>query len=342
MISTKEAHPPVKTLVVVRTGASKVEITSPAKRGNWICKSLTDGSRSGQFGIGTRALSAVKRMNRTNKVLLRMDGNATCSPCNVRGISRSPKRFSNAIFNPKMAMMRAMPNSAPKPVILRMVRDKLAKRAHLLFRFIILSLLCGLVFGGTAARAHAENPPASSVGPGLTFAIADFDGDRRPDFANIQAGQNRLGSSDYSIQLYLSEVGRQSIYLVAPVGGLLIEARDVDGDHSIDLVVSTAWRKQPVAIFLNNGHGTFSRAALAAFPGAFSECQTNLAAASNPMTDAIGVSPQPGVGICPDESESGIDRSPANLIFVLSAGFPLDSFLTSHAGRAPPSEVRHS
>jgi|BogFormECP03_OM2_1039629.scaffolds.fasta_scaffold16260_1 hypothetical protein len=95
MISTKEAHPPVKTLVVVRTGASKVEITSPAKRGNWICKSLTDGSRSRQFGIGTRALGAVKRMNRTNEVLLRIDGNAMCSLCHVRGISRSPE---NLIF----------------------------------------------------------------------------------------------------------------------------------------------------------------------------------------------------------------------------------------------------
>jgi hypothetical protein len=239
-------------------------------------------------------------------------------------------------------MIRVMSNFAQKPAILRTVRDKLTKRAHLLFRLIISSLFFGLVFGGTAARARAENPPASSLGPGLTFAIADFDGDRRPDFANIQAGQNRSEGSDYSIQIYLSQVERQSINLVAPVGGLLIEARDVDGDHSIDLVVSTAWRKQPVAIFLNNGHGTFSRAALAAFPGAFSECQTKLAPASNPATDAIGISRQPGAGICADENDSGIDRSPENLIFVLSAGFPLDSFLTSHAGRAPPSEVHHS
>jgi hypothetical protein len=239
-------------------------------------------------------------------------------------------------------MIRVVSNLARRFGVPSRVRNRPAKRQRLPFRFIILSLFCGLVFGGMAARAHAGNPPASSLGPGLTFAIADFDGDRHPDFANIQAGQNRSGSSDYSIQIYLSEVERQSINLVAPVGGLRIEARDVDGDHSIDLVVSTAWRKQPVAIFLNDGHGTFSRAELAAFPGAFSECQTNLASASNLTTDAIGISPQPGAGICRDENDSGIDRSPENLIFVLSAGFPLDSFLTSHAGRAPPSEVHHS
>jgi hypothetical protein len=198
------------------------------------------------------------------------------------------------------------------------------------------------VLGATAARASAENPPVASLGPGLTFAIADFDGDRRPDFASVQAGQNRSGSSDYSIQIYLSQVGRQSIDLVAPVGGLLIEARDVDGNHSIDLVVSTAWRKQPVAIFLNDGHGTFSRAEVAAFPGAFSKCRTNVASAANPAADALGISPQPGGGICADENDSEFDRSPASLILVLSAGFPPDSFQTSHSGRAPPSKVSHS
>jgi hypothetical protein len=198
------------------------------------------------------------------------------------------------------------------------------------------------VFGATAPQAYAENPPAASLGPGLSFAIADFDCDRLPDFASVQARQNRGGSSDYSIQIYLSEVGRQSIPINGPVGGLLIEARDVDGDHSIDLVVSTAVRRQPVAIFLNDGHGTFSRAAVAAFPRAFRECESNLVPGPNPATDALGISPQPGAGICPDESDSGIDRSPARLILVLSAGFPLDSFLTSHSGRAPPSEVHHS
>ena len=239
-------------------------------------------------------------------------------------------------------MIRVVDNFARKLGLPSMLWDGFAKRPHLLFRFVVLLLYFGLVHGGTPARAYAEDRPATSLGPGLTFAFADFDGDRRPDFASVQARQNKCGSSDYSIQINLSEVGRQSIHLVAPVGGLLIEARDVDGDHSIDLVVSTAWRRQPVAIFLNDGHGIFSRAELAAFPEAFRECETNLVSGSNPATDALGISPRPGAGICPDENDSGIDRSPASLILVLSAGFPPDSFLTSHSGRAPPSEVHDS
>jgi hypothetical protein len=239
-------------------------------------------------------------------------------------------------------MIRVVHNLARKVGILTTVTHALARRPRSFSRLVILFLLFGLVRGGTAARAYVEDPPATSFGPGLTFAIADFDGDRRPDFASIQAKQNRCGSSDYSIQINLSELGRQSIHLVAPVGGLLIEARDIDGDHTIDLVVSTAWRRQPVAIFLNDGHGTFSRAELAAFPKAFSECETNLVSGPNPATDALGISPQPGAGICPEENDSELGPSPASLTLASSVGFPPDSFLTSHSGRAPPSEVHHS
>jgi hypothetical protein len=221
-----------------------------------------------------------------------------------------------------------------------MAKGRLANRRYRLLRFVIAALFFGLVLGATPARARAEYSPATSLGPGLSFAFADFDGDRRLDFASIETKQDTPGGSDYSIQIDLSDVGRKSIQLVGPVGGLLLEARDVDGDRTVDLVVSTAWRKQPVAIFLNDGHGSFSRAEVAAYPAAFSECETEFVSTSNPATDALGVSPQAGAGIFPEENDSEIDRSPASLILFLSAGFPSDSSLTSHSGRAPPSEVR--
>lgn len=231
-------------------------------------------------------------------------------------------------------MLKPVDNLARKLGLLSMVGN--------LLRLVFSLLFLGLVCSGTLKRAYADNSPATPPGPGLTFAIADFDGDRRPDFASIQAGQNSRGSSDYSIELNLSEVGRQSIDLVAPTGGLLIEARDVDGDNLVDLVVSTAWRRRPVAIFLNDGHGTFSRAETSAFPKAFSECSTNLVSGPVPATDALGISSQTGPGICPDENDSALDRSPTNLILVLSAGFPSDFFQTSQSGRAPPSEAHDS
>lgn len=210
-----------------------------------------------------------------------------------------------------------------------------------LFLWISLLVLFGLADRSTAGAADIQSGHVTSVGPGPQFAIADFDGDVRPDFASIQAGSNSSGTTNYWVQLQLSAVGRQSIRLVAPSGGLQIEARDVNGDHAVDLVLSTAWRGQPVAVFLNDGHGSFSRFEPTVFPGAFTESTTTWTSTSEQTTDAVGVPPQSSVGIWPEAR--GFPRAPSQegSIRPSNGGFLLSSSLISHAGRAPPSELPH-
>jgi len=230
------------------------------------------------------------------------------------------------------------------------IRLKFGRRADLrdnpralrsFFLLISLMFLFGLSGRTTMEAADIQGGPVSSVTAGPQFAIADFDGDSRPDLASIQVGQDTSGRSSYWIQLQLSKLGRQSIQLFAPAGGLVIEARDVNGDHAIDLVLATAWFRQPVAILLNDGHGRFSRVEPTAFPGAFSESKTNWVCVTNLATDAVDVPPASGAGICSKEKDSPHDRSPAGLIPPTSAGFPVSLFVVSRAGRAPPSEVPH-
>lgn len=209
-----------------------------------------------------------------------------------------------------------------------------------LFLWISLLWLFGCFAGrSTAEAAELKSRPIASIGPGTQFAIADFDGDLRPDFASIEGGTNVSGSANYWIELQLTSIGRQSIQLVAPAGGLLIQARDVNGDHAIDLVFTTAWFGQPVAIFLNDGRGGFSRAEPDAYPGAFSESKTNWISTTDLATDAVGVPSQSGAGICAEESNALHDRSPAGLVPPPRPGFPVSPFLVSHAGRAPPIEA---
>jgi hypothetical protein len=219
------------------------------------------------------------------------------------------------------------------------LRHSLAVRRHLLLRSLVLLLFFGFVGGIAAARANASNPPAVSIGPGPQVAISDFDGDRHPDTASIQAGPSGPGRTDYWIQLELSATGRQFIRLAAPAGGLQIEARDVNGDHAVDLVLTTAWFRQPVAILLNDGHGGFSRVEPTAFPGAFSESDTNCFSIANLAMDAVGVPPQPGAGICPESGAPTRLPSRKDSIAPLRAGFLASPYLMSHAARAPPSEV---
>jgi len=229
---------------------------------------------------------------------------------------------------------------APNLELLAVPTGRLASRCNFLFRPLVFVFLV-LVGGSAATRADASNPPTVSIGPGPQFAISDFDGDRQPDTARIQAGPSVPGHTDYWIQLELSATGRQFIRLAAPAGGLQIEARDVNGDHAVDLVLTTAWFRQPVAILLNDGHGGFSRVEPAAFPRAFSESTTNWFSVINLAMDAVGLPPQSRAGICSQTRVPTRFRRHTGSAAPLSAGFLTSPYLMSHAGRAPPSEVSY-
>jgi hypothetical protein len=216
-------------------------------------------------------------------------------------------------------------------------------------RFPRISFLCiasllafGIAGASATEAADIRSALVSSVGRAPQFAIADFDGDLRPDFATVRSELNNFGTTDYWIQLQLTATGRQSIRVVGPLGGLRIEARDVNGDHAVDLVLSTRWRKEPLAILLNDGHGNFLQADPASFPEAFSESETNLQSSANQKIDGVGVPPRSRSALCLKTRILAHLRQGADLILVLHAGFPLSSFVISHAGRAPPSEVHHN
>src|SRR5260370_11886193 len=222
-------------------------------------------------------------------------------------------------------------NFAPKFGLLTILWESLATRRYLLFRSLILSLFLGLVGGSAAASVDVQN-----------FAIADLDGDVRPDSARIQAELNSSGTTHYWIQLQLSALGRQSIHLVAPAGGLLIEARDVNGDQAIDLVLSTAWFRQPVAIFLNDGHGSFSRVEATAFTGAFTTSKNSLASTASRIKDATAVLPSrdPTKNCSNGSKISSLRNVTGVLAPSASRNLPF-SAVVSFLGRAPPYFVFH-
>ena len=208
----------------------------------------------------------------------------------------------------------------------------------LVWRFLCLLFLAGLV-ARAAVGADVQSEPVSSVGPGVPCAVADFDGDLRPDLAGVQIGRSDVSRTDYWIQLQLSAAGRQTILVVAPAGGLQIAARDVNGDHAVDLVLTTAWLSEPVAIFLNDGHGSFSRVDPTDFPGAFRESKTSWGSSTHQEPDAFGVPPQSRAGIYSASARRPHVGSHVTVIPRPRVGHPLSSSLDCHAGRAPPSEA---
>jgi hypothetical protein len=209
-----------------------------------------------------------------------------------------------------------------------------------LCRFLCLLLFAGFI--GTAAAADAPRAPAARLGPGLSFSLADFDGDSRPDLASVQAGKSDSLRTDYWIQLQLSASGRQTFRIVAPLGGLQIASRDVNGDNAPDLVLTTAWLGQPVAILLNDGHGNFSQVQPAAFPEAFSESRTGWSCPSGHATDAVGVPPQFREEVSSLAELFSYPSIQSLLAAASDSQFSTGPLVISHQGRAPPYEAPHS
>lgn len=210
--------------------------------------------------------------------------------------------------------------------------------AGLLRGFLALFLLAGALTS-VAAGGDVPKPSTISVAPGLPFAVADFDGDHRPDLVGVQGGQSGLSHTNYSIQLQLSAVGRQTILIVAPAGGLQISARDVNGDQIPDLILTTAWLRQPVAIFINDGHGGFTRVEPSAFPEAFRESQTGWDSSTDRIPDSVAIPPSSSSGIYHTQTRLPHAERPTSTVAPSSRGFLPSLFLISSPGRAPPSAV---
>ena len=216
-----------------------------------------------------------------------------------------------------------------------------AVRSHLSLLFLAFFFEFGLSGLGVAAAKDAtgQGRPSVGVGPGLSFAIADFDGDRRADLVSVEGHQLGSASRDYSIRLQLTADGRQAIRVVAPSGGLQIEARDVNGDRAVDLVLITVWFKRPVAILLNDGRGRFSYAEPSRFPGAFRDSPRHWNSYSSPKSEAVGIPPRSGS--CSEAANPPDVRGPTQFVCGSYSGFLLGSSLFAYAGRAPPSAVTY-
>jgi hypothetical protein len=194
-----------------------------------------------------------------------------------------------------------------------------------------------------AAQAPVSGPATGAPAPALPFAIADFDGDRRPDLASIQSGESThsgpASDCSYWIQLRLSTSGRRLIRLVAPAGGLLIEARDVNGDHAVDLVLATAWFRRPVAIFLNDGHGTFSRVELANFPSAFAAPLADWTAFAQQPVDPAGIAQDSRTAFSLRVASFAVGRSHTRDALLSDSAFLPDFSRSLQSARAPPSQI---
>jgi hypothetical protein len=208
--------------------------------------------------------------------------------------------------------------------------------------FAFLCVILGFAACGNAASTGPQSWPVSSTQATSQFAIADFDGDNRPDLATVQVGHRGSSDTQYWIAFQLSRGSRQILGITGPTGGLQVTSRDVNGDSFLDVVVTTTWTNRPVAVLLNDGQGNFRASSPSAFPGVFTTSEKSWACIADEVKEATAVllSRYP-TGNCPESSRPSSPRNVTGLLVLRTSRNSLSSAVASFLGRAPPSFVLH-
>jgi len=210
-----------------------------------------------------------------------------------------------------------------------------------LFPMVLLCLFgleTGLAvhFGGCDGSLAQQHGILSRLS-GIQVAIADFDGDWKPDLAIVETANLRRVQANYAIHLQLSAGSDLSFLISAPDGGVRVAARDVNGDSFPDVVVSSVSDERIVAVLLNDGHGKFSRAEPASYSGTAREPSLFLHGSKQTVGQQFTVasfrSSFDGEGA--DADASFVSSSPETLR-ASSVSIPVGAELAMVHDRAPP------
>jgi len=204
------------------------------------------------------------------------------------------------------------------------------------FSLLLFAVLAPTEISQAAKYLQPSNIPAA---PAVRSALDDLDGDFRPDQIAVRTGSNEFSGTQYWIDVRLSSAGRQLIPVFSLPGGIQVVARDVNGNGSLDLVLTTTSLRLPVAVLLNDGHGRFTRAEPDAFPAAFQDAGTNWQSRDHSLDDCAGLLRSWRSLFVPAASSAPVTPSLAGRIAPSNRSLFVSRTPVSHSGRAPPPAI---
>ncbi len=126
------------------------------------------------------------------------------------------------------------------------------------------------------------------------WAIGDFDGDRRSDL--VRAERLDSNTQRYLVQIQFSSSKAESRFGFALTDSaeVNLEIRDVNSDHSLDLVITAGLLRRPVGLWINDGTGSFAEADASLFPESVwrpPSCLSSEPSSTGTAAADLGISP---------------------------------------------------
>jgi hypothetical protein len=220
---------------------------------------------------------------------------------------------------------------------------KLMRVIHRFFPIALAVLgICSLLVLLPAVHRDLNRPITHLVKFAVTqgsthFAIADFDGDLRPDLAMIRVSRYGAPQTEYSLELKFSGGTRAPIGLIGPAGGLEVYPQDVNGDQIADLVITSVMDAEFVAILVNDGKGNFTQVDRSSYPNVGKRASSQILSPADPASYQFAVAQNRNLS--GDEVLPGRWRRHLQDSFELAQSAtrePQDSPAQFQSGRAPP------
>jgi len=152
---------------------------------------------------------------------------------------------------------------------------------------------------GALSRGNLASQSKLGAPFSQTLAIADFDGDNKPDGAVlVDYGWRRPQSSLRTIELHFTGRSNTDLTFSSNETTLAISALDVNRDGAADIVVEQPFAHKRLQVWLNDGRGGFRKVRSEDFPSADVGDRDRLESPSQrPDCPALCLQPQRGSAI---------------------------------------------
>jgi hypothetical protein len=192
---------------------------------------------------------------------------------------------------------------------------------------------------GVLSHLRRTSPVAGPISPfsNPKIAIADFDGDDKPDGAVLLESNPFLGSGNFQLELHLTSHKNANINFQSRELDISVAAIDIDHDGDVDIVVQQSVTHKGLQVWINDGHGNFEKGRIEDFPSVLTPTRDQLMSSERRDFPAVSFPSQRGFETMLMASHvAGRPPSSSSIAVCPTDIYQLDRPFSLAPSRAPP------